>query len=201
MQKIDESKYKTKNIISNRDDNTTLINDNSGSFQIIKNQKPTVDNSGKKALINYEESKNNDIIIQPKTLIRRSNSIKLYKMHKKEKEEKKNIIADSGKNINNNENTYMGPETNNQPKKVNKESKKKNVSFLEPNFVTIIDVESFKKFNAENTCKDPFEDLEFLKNVNNININNNNINNNNIKKGEEDNRKERVKCSCTCSIF
>ena len=67
--------------------------------------------------------------------------------------------------------------------------------------MTIIDVESFKKFNAENTCKDPFEDLEFLKNVNNININNNNINNNNIKKGEEDNRKERVKCSCTCSIF
>ena len=34
--------------------------------------------------------------------------------------------------------------------------KKKKVKFMEPIFVDIIEIESFKKFNEENTHKDPF---------------------------------------------
>ena len=34
--------------------------------------------------------------------------------------------------------------------------KEKKVKFLEPEFVQIIEVESYKKYNMENTCKDPF---------------------------------------------
>lgn len=60
----------------------------------------------------------------------------------------------------------------------------KKVVFL-PNFVTIIDVESYKKFNEENTCKDPFENMEIING--HINIKNND---------DEDDGKARVLCSC-----
>ena len=46
--------------------------------------------------------------------------------------------------------------------------------------MTIIDVESYKKYNEANTSKDPYDDL--LKN-----------NNNN---GKKDNENEKVVCSC-----
>ena len=42
-------------------------------------------------------------------------------------------------------------------KKNNNTKNKKKVKFLEPNFVRIIEVESYKKFNEENTSKDPFD--------------------------------------------
>ena len=42
-------------------------------------------------------------------------------------------------------------------KKIITQKIKKKVKFLEPNFVRIIEVESYKKFNEENTSKDPFD--------------------------------------------
>ena len=57
--------------------------------------------------------------------------------------------------------------------------KSKKVKFLEPVFVKVIFVESYKKYNEENTSKDPFDDNNDLENVN---------------KGKED--KEKVLCSC-----
>ena len=57
--------------------------------------------------------------------------------------------------------------------------KLKKVKFLEPVFVKVIFVESYKKYNEENTSKDPFDDNNDLENVN---------------KGKED--KEKVLCSC-----
>jgi hypothetical protein len=56
--------------------------------------------------------------------------------------------------------------------------KSKKVKFLEPEFVKVIFVESYKKFNEENTSKDPFDDSNLE----------------NINKGKED--KEKVLCSC-----
>ena len=40
---------------------------------------------------------------------------------------------------------------------IKKEKKIKKVKFMEPMFVNIIEVESYKKFNEENTSKDPYE--------------------------------------------
>lgn len=43
------------------------------------------------------------------------------------------------------------------PSKKNKRKKKRKIKFSEQ-LVTIIDVESYKKYNIENTCKDPYEE-------------------------------------------
>ena len=56
--------------------------------------------------------------------------------------------------------------------------KSKKVKFLEPEFVKLIFVESYKKYNEENTSKDPFDDS----------------NSENVNKGKED--KEKVLCFC-----
>ena len=56
---------------------------------------------------------------------------------------------------------------------IKKEKKIKKVKFMEPMFVNIIEVESYKKYNEENTSKDPY-----------LYFNNKNEN------------KENVMCSC-----
>ena len=193
MKKNNEnSKNKSNNIEEHKDNLDMLLDNISESYQIMKNQKPKIDSKGKKVLINFEEKKESDDIEFTKKTLKRSNSIKLYKKHKKEKEENINENNDNTKNIKNNENLFKGPERK-------KSENAKKVKFLEPNFLTIIDVESYKKFNAENTCKDPFEDLEFLNSINNVNNYNINININNKK--NDDIEKEKVNCSCTCSAF
>ena len=53
--------------------------------------------------------------------------------------------------------------------------KEKKVKFLEPGFVQIIEVESYKKYNMENTCKDPFF--------------------------PDDKKEEKTKFMCSCFIF
>jgi hypothetical protein len=105
-----------------------------------------------------------------------------------------NKIADNALNNKKGKNTTIIKHNNNKTKKV---------SFQKPNFVTIIDVESYKKYNELNTCKDPFEDFVFMRNENNINNINMDINNNNKNEGikGENNGKVRVNCSCSCSIF
>ena len=69
-------------------------------------------------------------------------------------------------------------------RKKNKNTNKK-VSFPK-DFLTIIDVESYKKYNEENTCKDPFENMEF---VNGRLINTK-------KNDDEPHGKASVLCSC-----
>ena len=193
MKKNNEnSQNKSNNFEEPKDNLDMLLDNNSESYQIMKNQKPKIDSKGKKVLINFEEKKESDDIELTKKTLKRSNSIKLYKKHKKEKEENINEYNDNTKNIKNNQNLFKGPERK-------KSENVKKVKFLEPNFLTIIDVESYKKFNAENTCKDPFEDLEFLNSINNVNNYNINININNKK--NDDVEKEKVNCSCTCSVF
>ena len=184
------SNNKSRNDLVQKEKMDMLLNNNSDLYQINKNDKQKTDNSGNKTYVSYEESKNSEDIITPKTL-KRSNSIKLYKKHKKEKEEKDQIKNDSTKSIKNNDNIYVEAGNDNKSKnitqnKTTKNAKNKKVTFVQPNFVTIIDVESYKKFNAENTCKDPFENMEIV-NGRLVNIK---------KNDDEPNGKAKVLCSC-----
>ena len=60
-----------------------------------------------------------------------------------------------------NDKNILKSNKNSKTKKIKKENaarkKKKQVKFMEPQFVEIILVESYKKFNEENTSKDPFD--------------------------------------------
>ncbi len=118
----------------------------------------------------------------------RSNSVDLYKKHNREKKLKKmkeNNINSIDNIIINKNDKIIENNVNNNNQKDGKKNKK--VSFLNP-LVIIIDVESYKKFNEENTCKDPFDDI--------INNNNNNNNNNVNNKAKKNNENEKVVCSC-----
>ena len=184
----------TRNQLKENENLDIIINNNIEKYQIMKNKKVKIDEKGKKkALINYEEIKNNEEDIPLLRKRKRSNSVDLYKKHKREREKKNKLKKNSTKNVK--ESNTASPEDANSPtKRPNKNSKYKDkkVSFPK-DFVTVIDVESYKQFNIENTSKDPFDDLEFLKNINNINNYNININ---INNKVEDDGKERVMCSC-----
>ena len=97
----------------------------------------------------------------------------------------KNELMNNNKSVNENNDDIKNFNTNDNNLIEKNDKKIKRVSF--PNdFVTIIDVESYKKFNQENTCQDPYANI-----INNVNDNNNSNN----KKGNE-NGKEKVVCSC-----
>ena len=80
--------------------------------------------------------------------ITRKGSIILYKNRQQKKKFKDAIMKCQKDHLNKQTST----------KKIRKNTVSKKVKFLQDNFVTIINVESFKKFNAENTSKDPYED-------------------------------------------
>ena len=168
----------------NNSDLDMVLNNKIESYQIIKNVKRKSSSKGSnKCLINYEDYRNDedDTCIRTR---KRSDSIKLYKKHKRDRDLR-------------NKNNQINSSDTQSEKKFKKKSTKnllnKKVSFLEPSFIIIIDVESYKKYNEENTYKDPFEDIEI---VNNIKIDHieSHINENEIENG-----KESVHCSC--SIF
>ena len=89
-----------------------------------------------------------------------------------DKNEKNNIEKDNKNIIFSGKNNFNIVNNNNI-------KKNKKVGFKEPDFVEIFDVESYKKFNEENTSKDPYDYL---------------LNNNNNEKKED--KKEKVLCSC-----
>ena len=136
-----------------------------------------------------KEYKTKSEIIESK-ISRRINSEKI----KNEKDASDKIYGDKNSPINldkteeslsNNEmnesiNLYKKDSTKNSDQnEIVNIKKSKKVKFLEPVFVKVIFVESYKKYNEENTSKDPFDDNNDLENVN---------------KGKED--KEKVLCSC-----
>ena len=157
-----------------------------------QNPKPN-NKSTQKNEIKKEQKKNDDeddLVLPVKTL-KRSNSIKLYKKHKKEQERRNSLKKENEKDTKDKiGDIFNVSEVNGtkMPRKGSKNGKQKKVAFL-PNFVTIIDVESYKKFNEENTCKDPFEDLDLMQQLKN------NIINNSFEE-EKNNGKEQVHCSC-----
>ena len=185
------SKSNPKNNLKEKENLSKINNNNKESYLYIKTKKIKFEKfQKKKGTINYEELKNNDEDIHKNKTRKRSNSVDLYKKQKKEKEKKikKEII----KSINpDNRIIYDVAGSKNINIKIikkNKNGNEKKVNFPK-NFVTIIDVESYKKFNEENTCKDPFEDLDLMQQLKN------NIINNSFEE-EKNNGKEQVHCSC-----
>ena len=148
-------------------------------------------NSINKDEIKKEEKKedvNDDSVVQVRA-IKRMNSIKLYQKQNKEKERRNSLEKEIDKDTKDKSGDIINvPEVTgkNKPIKITKNVKQKKVEFL-PNFVKVIYVESYKKFNAENTCKDPFENMEIVNGQLSIKTNNNN---------DEADGKTKVLCSC-----
>ena len=158
----------------------------------------TEKNENKELTNNYVGDTNvtNDNLILAKS-IKRKNSLKLYKTSKKGSKENGGgvLTKEVLRNLANMQGLTYGEEKNVEPDlEVGREKKNgvKKVTFP-PNFVSIIDVESYKKYNVDNTCKDPFDDMEFIQNIRNEL--------NNEKNKEKQKGKENIKCSCTCLIF
>jgi hypothetical protein len=175
------------NNLTNENENLNINNNNiitqkNSKIQSSKPNNQIKQNKG----INLGSKKNDDgdDFVLPVKTFKRSNSIKLYKKQQKDKQKRDFLNNESIKDVKNDNIVHLIPENNDE--KRNKSTQKK-VSFC-PDFVTIIDVESYKKFNEENTCKDPFDDMEFLNGKLNLNI-----------KDEEEDGKAKVQCSC--SVF
>ena len=82
-------------------------------------------------------------------------------IYNKSKRQQIKKIENDINNINNNANNNKILEETNNNKNNNENNnkdnkKKKEVKFLEPQFVEVIYVESYKKYNEENTSKDPY---------------------------------------------
>ena len=188
MENKQSPKKKLDNQITDKDDSKANNNKISSPKDKVKNPKPN-NKSLQKNEIKKEQKKNDDeddLVLPVKTL-KRSNSIKLYKKHKKEQERRNSLKKENEKDIKDKTGDIFNVSVVNgtkMPGKGSKNGKQKKVAFL-PNFVTIIDVESYKKFNEENTCKDPFENMEIING--HINIKNND---------DEADGKARVLCSC-----
>ena len=90
---------------------------------------------------------------------KRSNSIKLYKKQKQKQKQEKN------QNNNNIAVELLNVDMNNSD---TIKKNKKNVKFQYPNFVETIEVESYKKFNSENTYKDPFDGCTDINEINKV---------------------------------
>ena len=193
----------TKDIQKEKDNIDMMLNNNTESYLIMKCQ--NVKGCGirnKKCLINYEEMKNNVEDIPNIKTRKRTNSVDLYKKHKRQRDKKTKTLRPSSRNLKINNNLCEISENSNlnSNKKSNKNlrnDKEKKVYFPK-NFVCIIDVESYKKYNEENTSKDPFEDMEFLQKISNMN-NSSCLDIIYKKQINEDEGKAQV--NCTCQIF
>ena len=165
MENKQSPKKKLDNQITDKDDSKANNNKISSPKDKVKNPKPN-NKSTQKNEIKKEQKKNDDeddLVLPVKTL-KRSNSIKLYKKHKKEQERRNSLKKENEKDTKDKTGDIFNVSVVNgtkMPGKGSKNGKQKKVAFL-PNFVTIIDVESYKKFNEENTCKDPFENMEII---------------------------------------
>ena len=171
---MENSISKNKNINSTNDNENSIVNNNiysknNSKIKSLKNQQEKNEN---------KKDDDNEVGIAVKTL-KRSNSIKLYKKHAREKERRESLKRESDKEI------LKDLSNIEKVKKTNKPAKK--VAFS-PDLVEIIDVESYKKFNEENTCKDPFDNMEFINGT--ISVNHN-----------DDEEDGKAKVLCSCSIY
>ena len=171
---MENSISKNKNINSTNDNENSIVNNNiysknNSKIKSLKNQQEKNEN---------KKDDDNEVGIAVKTL-KRSNSIKLYKKQAREKERRESLKKESDKQI------LQDISNIERVKKTNKPAKK--VAFS-PDLVEIIDVESYKKFNEENTCKDPFDNMEFINGT--ISVNHN-----------DDEEDGKAKVLCSCSIY
>ena len=167
----DKKPNSKKNI--NQIEITDIMQDNNDEFYL--NMRPkTIKSEKMKKMQFYQdygqinEKERNELFRTNKIL--RSNSFELYKKYN---QKKKKTINESSTKINNNGNDTTEIIDKNNIQKIKK------VSFLKTQFVTIIDVESYKKYNEQNTCKDPYEGI-----------------NNNLDCNNKVNEYEKVVCCC-----
>ena len=173
-------------IIENRDEtkiNTTSNNNINESKNESKSKKEKKKEKSPQKEEIKESIKKEDDEDLPMRSIKRSNSIKLYKKHKKDKDKKNSSKKDNDIEVKDKAGDIF--EISDYKKKKKNKNTNKKVSFPK-DFLTIIDVESYKKYNEENTCKDPFENMEF---VNGRLINTK-------KNDDEPHGKASVLCSC-----
>ena len=172
---LNEDKKPNSNKNINQIEITDIMQDNNDEFYL--NMRPkTIKYEEMKKIKFYQdygqinEKERNELFHTNKIL--RSNSVELYKKYN---QKEKKTINESNTNINNNGNDTTEIIDKNNIQKIKK------VSFLKTQFVTIIDVESYKKYNEQNTCKDPYEGINnYLDNESNVN----------------ENEHERVVCCC-----
>ena len=77
-------------------------------------------------------------------------------IYNKSKRQQIKKIENDINNANNNKKSEETNKNNNNENNNKDNKKKKEVKFLEPQFVEVIYVESYKKYNEENTSKDPY---------------------------------------------
>ena len=186
MENKKPSESKVDNQVTDKDDSKINIYNTSSPKAKLKKSK-SGNKSPQKNEIKKEQKKNDDEdnFVLPVKTIKRSNSIKLYKKQKKEQERRNSLKKEDGKDTKDKtDEIFNEAEGTKKLRKGSKNGEQKKVTFL-PNFLTIIDVESYKKFNEENTCKDPFENMEIINGQ--LNIKNND---------DEEDGKARALCSC-----
>ena len=178
INQIEENDDDTKiNTTSNNNINETKKESKS------KKEKKKEKSPEKEEIKQESKKKEEDDDDVPMRSVKRSNSIKLYKKHKKDKDKKNSSKKDNDIEVKDKVGDIF--EISDYKKKKKNKNTNKKVSFPK-DFLTIIDVESYKKYNEENTCKDPFENMEF---VNGRLINTK-------KNDDEPHGKTSVLCSC-----
>ena len=129
---------------------------------------------------NRREYDDDDEIVLNVKAIKRN---KFYKSRQKNKQRKRNLNKDTIEESKNEDVFNQVPENSERKSKTTK----KKVAFLR-NYVTIIEVESYKKFNYLNAYEDPYEDaLSVFGNINLLN--------------GEDEEDENTRLNCACFIF
>ena len=154
INQIEENDDDTKiNTTSNNNINETKKESKS------KKEKKKEKSPEKEEIKQESKKKEEDDDDVPMRSVKRSNSIKLYKKHKKDKDKKNSSKKDNDIEVKDKVGDIF--EISDYKKKKKNKNTNKKVSFPK-DFLTIIDVESYKKYNEENTCKDPFENMEFV---------------------------------------
>ena len=193
-----KKKVNSRRALNERDILDMILKNDSEIFQNI--QSYTIKSTNKKKIQFFQgdiQSNHNDTEEYPLFKRIRSSSVDLYKRHKREKKNQenynlikfeenpnKNTINDNFKNNKKKINNILLDKNilkENNNSNIKKEKKIKKVSFQKPKFITIIDVESYKKYNEDNTSKDPYDDL---------------FKNSNDNNGKKDNENAKVVCSC-----
>ena len=164
MERSASSKNTSNNLRISLENSKININSSTDISQKNKKEKnKSKDNIDNKIENDSKENEDEDydIFVRAK---KKNNSIILHKKNQKKKSKKKRKNSEERKK-DTDENIYTVEDIK-PPKEISKSTKtvkriKKKVVFL-PNFLTIIDVESYKKFNAENTSSDPFDNIGFF---------------------------------------
>jgi hypothetical protein len=139
---INNARKRSKSVL-NENEVLEMLCNNPEYYKTVNPKKIKAENMKKIQFYEQMGVNKNDCYDKGKQLFR-NNSVDLYKKRNKEKMKNKDDINEFFMNDNNDQ-------------KDGKQNKR--VRFLKSKFVTIIEVESYKKYNVVNACKDPYENF------------------------------------------